>query len=119
MHNLTNTLVLSVPGSSAVSTALWRSPSLRWPTRNGCTLSWNGRTGVPRATRWGGSSRGWTRPARFEEGLRTFYTRLCRRGKPWKVALVAAMRKLLLILNAEVWSQVPWQSNRVPTAGEA
>ena len=32
--------------------------------------------------------------------IRDFYTRLCRRGKPRKVALVAAMRKLLLILNA-------------------
>ena len=31
--------------------------------------------------------------------LRTFYTRLCRRGKPRKVALVAAMRKLFPILK--------------------
>ncbi len=32
---------------------------------------------------------------------------LCRRGKPRKVALVAAMRKLLLILNAVVRDQTP------------
>ena len=29
--------------------------------------------------------------------IRVFYTRLCRRGKPWKVVLVIAMRKLLLL----------------------
>ena len=32
--------------------------------------------------------------------IRDFHTRLCRRGKPRNVALVASMRKLLLILNA-------------------
>ena len=36
-----------------------------------------------------------------------FYTRLCQRGKPRKVVLVAVMRKLLLILNAVVRDQVP------------
>ena len=46
------------------------------------------------------------------------HTRLCRRGKPRKVALVAAMRKLLLILNAVVRDQVPWQPDRMPMAGE-
>ena len=40
------------------------------------------------------------------------------RGKPRKVALVAAMRKLLLILNAVVRDQVPWQPDRRPMAGE-
>lgn len=45
--------------------------------------------------------------------IHDFYTRLCRRGKDKKVALVAAMRKLLLILTAVVWDQVPWQPNRV------
>ena len=42
--------------------------------------------------------------------IREFYTRLCRRGKPRKVAL---------ILNAVIRDQVPWQPNRVPMAGEA
>ena len=51
--------------------------------------------------------------------IRAFYTRLCQRGKPRKVALVAAMRKLLLILNAVIRDQVPWQPDRMPTAGEA
>ena len=39
--------------------------------------------------------------------IRDFHTRLCRRGKPRKVALVTAMRKLLLILNAVVRDQIP------------
>ncbi|MCY4521929.1 MAG: hypothetical protein OXC13_14280 [Caldilineaceae bacterium] len=51
--------------------------------------------------------------------IRDFYTRLCRRGKPRKVALVASMRKLLLILNAVLRDQVPWQPDRMPMAGEA
>jgi transposase len=38
-----------------------------------------------------------------------FYGRLVRRGKPKKVALVAAMRKLLTILNDMVRNQQPWQ----------
>ena len=51
--------------------------------------------------------------------IRVFHTRLCRRGKSRKVVLVAAMRKLLLILNAVLRDQVPWQPNRMPTAVEA
>lgn len=37
------------------------------------------------------------------------HTCLGRRCKPSKMALVAAMRKLPLILNAIVRDQVPWQ----------
>ena len=55
---------------------------------------------------------------RHNPAIRDFYTRLCRRGKPPKVALVAAMRKLLLILNAVVRDQVPWHPDRMPMAGE-
>lgn len=39
---------------------------------------------------------------RFEPRLRDFYQSLRARGKPAKVAIVAAMRKLLVILNARV-----------------
>ena len=38
--------------------------------------------------------------ARHNPLIRTFYDRLCGDGKPKKVALVACMRKLLIILNA-------------------
>jgi transposase len=39
---------------------------------------------------------------RWEPAIRTFYTRLRANGKPGKVALVAAMRKILVILNARM-----------------
>jgi transposase len=41
--------------------------------------------------------------------IREFYQRLVKAGKPRKVAIVAAMRKLLTILNAMVRSMQPWQ----------
>jgi len=37
---------------------------------------------------------------RFNPTIRAFYQHLCKLGKLRKVALVAAMRKLLTILNA-------------------
>lgn len=39
---------------------------------------------------------------RFEPGLRDVYQRLRARGKPAKVAIVAIMRKMLVILNARM-----------------
>ena len=42
--------------------------------------------------------------------VKSFYHRLIRRGKPKKLALVAAMRKLLTILNDMVRNQEPWRS---------
>ena len=42
--------------------------------------------------------------------IRAFYQRLVGTGKPKKVALVAAMRKLLTILNAMVRHRRPWAS---------
>jgi transposase len=42
--------------------------------------------------------------------LRAFYLRLRATGKPAKVALVAAMHKLLLILNAMVKTQIVWSA---------
>lgn len=49
---------------------------------------------------------------RFNPVIRTFYQRLRAAGKPAKVALVAAMHKLLHILNAIVAHRTPW----TPTA---
>ena len=45
---------------------------------------------------------------RYNPVLRAFYRRLRQSGKTGKVALVAAMRKLLVILNAMVRDQKPW-----------
>jgi transposase len=47
---------------------------------------------------------------RWNPAITTFYRRLLARGKPRRVALVAAMRKLLSILNAIVKSQRPWEA---------
>ena len=40
--------------------------------------------------------------------IKTFYERLRHTGKPFKVAITAAMRKLLTILNAMVAHREPW-----------
>ncbi len=42
--------------------------------------------------------------------IKAIYQRLRHKGRPAKVALVAAMRKLLTILNAIIRDQKPWQS---------
>lgn len=42
--------------------------------------------------------------------IRTFYHRLVAAGRPGKVALTAAMRKLLTILNAILRDRRPWVS---------
>ncbi len=45
---------------------------------------------------------------RYNPALKTLYERLTGRGKPAKVAITAAMRKLLTILNAILRTQTPW-----------
>ena len=47
---------------------------------------------------------------RFNPVIRAYYQRLRGAGKPPKVALVAAMGKLLTILNAIVKQQRAWPS---------
>jgi transposase len=46
---------------------------------------------------------------RHNQVIRGFYQRLRQKGKPFKVAIVACMRKLLTILNAMVKHNKPWQ----------
>ncbi len=46
---------------------------------------------------------------RYNPVLRALYARLRAAGKPAKVALVAAMRKLLVILNAMLRDNRPWE----------
>jgi transposase len=46
---------------------------------------------------------------RYNPVIRSFYERLLARGKPKKVALVACMHKLLIILNAIVRTHTAWQ----------
>jgi transposase len=70
-----------------------------------------------RTTIWGGRERvrevlymGALVATRFNSTIKEFYERLCARGKPKKVALVACMGKLLLILNAILKNRTPWSS---------
>ena len=51
---------------------------------------------------------------RFNPVLKAFYARLLAAGKPKKVALVACMHKLLVILNAIARSRSPW-NNEIAT----
>jgi transposase len=45
--------------------------------------------------------------------LKAFYQRLLQMGKPRKLALTAAMRKLLVILNAILKTHTPWSAHAV------
>ncbi len=47
---------------------------------------------------------------RFNPVLKAFYAKLLAAGKPKKVALVACMHKLLLILNAIARTKSPWRN---------
>lgn len=69
-----------------------------------------------RRTIWGGRAEVRTKlymaavsGIRVNPVLRAAFQHLVAQGKPKKVALVACMRKLLVILNAIVRSQVPWR----------
>jgi transposase len=50
---------------------------------------------------------------RYNKPIRTFYQRLIANGKLKKVALVACMRKLLVILNAMVKNGSEWNPDYV------
>lgn len=52
---------------------------------------------------------------RFNPPLRAFYNRLVAAGKPKMKALVAAMRKLLILLNTLIATNQPWRSSYQPT----
>ena len=47
---------------------------------------------------------------RFNPNLKAFYQRLVKAGKPKKLALTAAMRKLVVILNAILRTGTPWRA---------
>jgi transposase len=69
-----------------------------------------------RRTVWGGRARvrealymGALIASRFNPAIKEFYERLVSGGKPKKVALVACMRKLLVLLNAVMRERTPWR----------
>ena len=51
---------------------------------------------------------------RFNPAIRRFADRLRAAGKPFKVVVVAAMRKLLTILNVMLKENQPWTSKLIP-----
>jgi transposase len=72
----------------------------------GHRTTWGGRAPVRRALYMASLS-----ASRFNPALRSFYERLLARGKARKVALVAVMRKLLVLLNAVVRDGRRWDEN--------
>ena len=84
---------------------------------------WSGGRGQFRGQRtvWGGHAQVRTAlytatftAIRYNPVIRKFYLHLCALGKPKKVALIAAMRKLLTILNAMIRAQKPWVEDYFP-----
>ncbi len=52
---------------------------------------------------------------RFNPVVKGWYTKLLTSGKPKKVAIVACMRKLLVVLNAMLKTNQRWQARPTPT----
>jgi transposase len=71
--------------------------------RRGRRVTWGGRASVRAALYMATLV-----ATRHNPAIRAFYRRLCANGKPRKLALIAAMRKLLTILNAMVKHQRTW-----------
>ena len=52
---------------------------------------------------------------RYNPKIKAFYDRLIEKGKPKMVALIAAMRKLLTILNVMIREGKKWNENEIVT----
>jgi hypothetical protein len=55
-------------------------------------------------------------PGRHGDRIKNFYQRLLDKGREKKVTLIAAARKLLVILNTMLKNQTTWDPNHSPTA---
>ena len=71
----------------------------------GSRCIWGGRAGPARPLYGRG------RPGPLHLAIKNFHTQLRARGKYPKSALIACMRKLLVILNAMLHNQTPWQTH--------
>lgn len=76
-------------------------------TMRGKRMIWGGRSRVRGALYMAALS-----ASRFNPVIRSFYQRLIGAGKAKKVALVACMHKLLLILNAMIRNDCMWNTTR-------
>ena len=52
---------------------------------------------------------------RYNPVVKRWYQKLLASGKPKKVAIVACMRKLLVVLNAMLKTKTRWQAQIAPT----
>jgi transposase len=75
----------------------------------GTRATWGGRAAVRAALYMGALA-----AVRCNPPIRALYRRLVAAGKPKKLALVAAMHKLLRVLNAIAASAQPWQAAATP-----
>lgn len=74
--------------------------------KRGQKAIWGGRANVRSALYMAGLV-----AVRHNERLRDFYQKLCQAGKKKKVALIACMRKLLVIMNMMVKNNTSWRSS--------
>ena len=89
--------------AALVGVAPFNRDSGRWRGKRGI---WGGRA-IVRAVLYMAA----VAATRWNPVIREFYLRLIEAGKPVKVALVACMRKLIVILNAIVRDGRPWRYN--------
>jgi transposase len=108
-NGLAQTLIAGVPelgalGGKQVSLLVGTAPLNRDSGRmQGKRTVWGGRAKV-RAVLYMAT----LVASRYNPVIRSFYQRLLARGKAKKLALVACMRKLIVILNAMVRDMAPW-----------
>ena len=107
-------LLRSVPGvgERLFMTLLAYLPELG--TLRGKRTVWGGRARVRAALYMGALA-----ASRFNPVIRDFYRRLLAAGKPKKLALIACMRKLLVILNSMLKHHSPWRDLTPPVASHS
>jgi transposase len=110
--NLSRTLLGELPElgqltnrqiAKLVGVAPLNRDSGRW---RGQRRIWGGRASVRTALYMGAFS-----AVRWNPVIQAYYERLRAKGKPFKVALVACMRKLLTILNSMIRTGISWSPN--------
>ena len=107
-------LLRSVPGvgERLSMTLLAYLPELG--TLRGKRTVWGGRARVRAALYMGALA-----ASRFNPVIRDFYRRLLAAGKPKKLARIACMRKLLVILNSMLKHHSPWRDLTPPVASHS
>lgn len=96
---------LGTAGHKRISTLVGVAPLNRDSgTLRGKRMIWGGRASVRKALYMAAISASRTNPV-----IKAFYLHLLAQGKEKKVALVACMHKMLIVLNAMAKTRTPWQ----------